>query len=273
MTRSRRYGAVDGAPVIYLHGAPGAPEEAAVFDGDAGAAGVSLICPDRFSLAPSLDGSAYVTALAQAILDLSGGRPFDLIGFSLGGFRALQVAAELGPQVRRLHLVSAAAPLECGAFLEAMAGRPVFEAARRSPRLFAALSLWQGWLARAAPGAMFRLLFGSAAGGDRILAADPDFQAELSAILRSSLTKGRRGYMRDVNAYVRPWAERLPRVAAPCFIWHGVEDNWSPPAMASALAERLAPVAQVEMLPGLSHYSALRTAMPLILARAGQTQP
>jgi len=61
---------------------------------------------------------------------------------------------------------SAAAPLESGDYLEAMAGKQVFKLAKAAPALFVLLSYWQGLLAWLAPNALFRLLFASAAGAD-----------------------------------------------------------------------------------------------------------
>lgn len=271
-TGHRRYGANDGALAVYFHGAPGAPEEAAAFDDAARSAGVTLICVDRFACDPTLVGEAYYRALAQAILALADGRRVDLIGFSLGGFVALQTCRHLGGAVRRLHLVSAAAPLETGDFLDAMAGKPVFQAARASPFGFRLMSLWQGWLARHAPGALFRLLFASAAGADRALAADPSFRAAIVGVLRASLTAGQDGYIRDVRAYVRPWADSLADVGVETCIWHGDADNWAPVGMARALAHRLPGRVQVEILPGLSHYSCLYQALPEILRQVGQAE-
>ena len=101
---------------------------------------------------------------------------------------------------------------------DALAGKPVFDTAARSPALFAAMA----------------------------------------AILREGLGHGRANYVREIGAYVRDWSAILPAIRHPVTLWHGAEDNWSPPAMAEALAERLPYVTALHRLPGLSHYSALR---------------
>jgi pimeloyl-ACP methyl ester carboxylesterase len=119
---------------------------------------------------------------------------------------------------------------------------------------------------------MFRLLFGSAAGADRVLAADPGFRTAIAGVLRASLTEGLDGYMRDVRAYVSPWVDSLADVAVATCIWHGDADNWSPVGMARALADRLPGPVQVEILPGLSHYSCLHQALPAILRQAGEAE-
>lgn len=273
MARIVRYGAGAGPVAVYFHGVPGAPEECARFDEAARADGVRLLCIDRGSLGDARDGEARFRRLAEEVAALADGAPVHLIGFSLGAFVALRVAAHLGPKAASLDLVSAASPLELGDFLDGMAGKPVFTMARRSPRLLAAMTAAQGWLATAAPARLFGMLFATAAGEDRALAADPAFRSMIGEVLRGALGPGRRGYLSDVQAYVRPWADRLPAVAAETRLWHGREDNWAPAAMAESLARTLPSVRQIEIAPGLSHYSCLFEAMPRILARIGDREP
>jgi len=261
-----RYGADAGLVAVYFHGAPGGPEECARFDGLARDLGVQLLCLDRGAFA--LGGDARFQGLAAEISALTGGQAH-LIGFSLGAFAALRTAPHLARPAASLDLVSAAAPLELGDFLDGMAGKPVFSLARFSPWALGALSAFQGWLARRAPSRLFGMLFATAAGADRDLAADPVFRAELGGVLSRALNTGRPGYMAEVLAYVQPWAGRLPAVIAPTHIWHGLEDNWAPPAMAEALARALPGAPRIEIAEGLSHYSCLHDAMPRILARIG----
>ncbi len=112
--------------VAYLHGVPGGPNELALFGG-APFAGCDLYVPDRTGAAPK-----DLDALAAAIGAHFAGQAFDLVGFSLGGFVALEVAARLGAQVARIDLVATAAPLESERDLATMAGaadaqRPLIE--------------------------------------------------------------------------------------------------------------------------------------------------
>lgn len=79
---------------------------------------------------------------------------------------ALRTCRYLGGRVEKLHLISAAAPLDGGDFLASMAGQAVFRLARATPLLFLLLSGWQGLLARFAPHVLFKLLFASARGSD-----------------------------------------------------------------------------------------------------------
>jgi len=227
-----QFGSDNGRVVIYFHGAPGAPEECAIFDRYGKEHGLRFICFDRFSIDSSIAGEAYYQFLAKEVSKQAAGEKVDVIGFSIGAFIALQTCRHLPGRIRALHLVSAAAPLEAGDFLDTMAGKQVFQLAKAFPVLFVLLSYWQGLLALLFPKALFRLLFASAAGDDKALAADHEFQSSMSKVLRSCFIGRVRGYTRDIRAYVYPWATNLSEIAVNTHIWHGADDNWSPVAMA-----------------------------------------
>jgi pimeloyl-ACP methyl ester carboxylesterase len=241
--------------IVYLHGVPGGPAELALFGGTP-FAGCDLFAPDR--TAATLGD---VAALAAAIDARFAGQPVALVGFSLGAFVALQLAARLGDRVTRIDLVAAAAPLESGDYLGAMAGAPVFRAARAAPWRFAALLRTQALLARVAPGLLYRIVFAGAAGADRALVGQPRFRVGIHTILANALRDGAPGYRRELLAYVAPWSAIPGKVTAPVTLWHGSEDNWAPIAMAGALAAALPNVAAVHRLAGLSHYSTLAHAL------------
>jgi pimeloyl-ACP methyl ester carboxylesterase len=162
--------------------------------------------------------------------------------------------------VGSLHLVSAAAPLETGDHLEAMAGKQVFKLAKAAPAVFVLLSYWQGVLARLAPNALFKLLFGSAAGADVALAADREFRAGIIKVLKACFIGRVRGYARDIGLYVQPWEATLAEVAVNTYIWHGAEDNWAPPQMAEHLKSAIPGYNASTIFNGLSHYSCLHQA-------------
>jgi len=262
----RWYGEETGRPVVYFHGAPGAAIECGRFHEVAQQHGVRLVGLERSSTDIKLAGEAYFERHAGEVAAIAGDGPFEAIGFSLGAFVALRTAPYLRGRLTRLHLVSAPAPLESGDFPKTMAGGAVFRMAQRSPDMFRRLSKLEAWLSLHAPAVLFAMLFSSATGGDRALAADPAFRAEIDCVMTLGLGSGSSSFVRDVREYVRPWADRLAEVSVDTRIWHGAEDNWSPSAMADAL-ERLIPGASAKtVLPGLSHYSCLFEAVPRILA-------
>jgi len=264
-----QFGSDNGKIVIYFHGAPGAPEECAIFDLYAKEQGLTFICFDRFSGDYSIAGEAYYQLLAQEISKQAAEKQVDVVGFSIGAFIALQTCRYLGNGVRSLHLISAAAPLDAGDFLEAMAGKQVFQLAKTFPVLFVLLSYWQGLLALFFPNALFRLLFASAVGGDKALSVDHAFQSGIAKVLRSCFIGRVQGYVRDIKAYVQPWKDTLSGIGINTHIWHGAEDNWSPVAMAEYLASAIPGCTSTEIFNGLSHYSCLYRAAPEICRQLG----
>lgn len=200
----RQFGADDGRLVVYFHGTPGAPEECAVFDHYGIEHNLTFISYDRYSIDAALESAAYYQLLADEITDKAAGKAVDLVGFSMGGFIALQVCRLIESDVRSLHLVSAAAPLEAGNYFDMAAGKSVFRLAQKHPSVFYLLVRLQGLIAAACPRLMFRMMFAGAAGEDRILTDSGEFQALITGILKSCFICHASGYVRDLRAYVLP---------------------------------------------------------------------
>lgn len=252
------YGDPSGQLVVYFHGAPGAVEECAVFDRSAKKYGLRFVCFDRFSLDSKLSGDEYIQAIASGIGEQAGEQHFAVVGFSIGCHVALQVSALFSEQVRSLHLVSAAGPLEGGEYLDDMAGGVVFKLAKESPLAFAVLSQWQSLLCRVSPRLLYSMIFGSANGQDKALSQDAEFRAFIYKVLRLSYVEQLRGYKRDVMGYVMPWGGLLGACKVKTHLWHGTEDNWSPMAMSEQLIEALSLGGELHRLHGASHYSCLK---------------
>lgn len=170
-------------------------------------------------------------------------------------------------QVRSLHLVSAAAPLDGGDFLDKMAGKAVFSMAKRNPGLFQWLVRWQTLLAKRAPQMLFRMLFASAQGQDRELVKSPEFKAIIRQVLQQCFAQGSSGYTRDIQQYLQPWSAGVFTNEANVCLWHGTEDNWSPFGMSEHLAGHIPGNTRIERMEELSHYSCLYAAAPRICAR------
>jgi len=259
-----QFGAADGQPVIYFHGTPGSPDECQIFDVYGKQHQLTIICYDRSTIAPRLQCDAYYQCLADEIAKKVGAKPVDFIGFSIGAFIALQVCRAMNGKVRSLHLVSAAAPLDAGNFIDAAAGKAVFRLAQHHPSAFLRLARVQGWLASRFPGLLLRSLFSSALAEDQALMADQTFRITMTRTLKTCFKRDSLGYARDVIAYVQPWKEVLADISVDTHIWHGAEDNWSPLAMADFLASALPGCSKITVLDGLSHYSCLYRVAPKI---------
>lgn len=223
--------------ILYLHGLPGSAAEQAL-------PGWSFDTLDR--TAPSF---------ARLALSLPEG-PLHLVAFSLGAACALRLAALAPEKVARMTLISAAAPLELGDFLPHMAGAAVFRLARSHARLSALTSV-QGALARISPALLLKLLAHDTDPTDATLFADPIQAPIVRRAVTEGLTTHRAVYLREIAAYVTPWARHLDHVRCPVTLHHGTADRWAPFAMAQALAARL-PDATLFPHPDAGHYTTLQ---------------
>ncbi|GLK90163.1 hypothetical protein GCM10017655_32250 [Pseudomonas turukhanskensis] len=262
------YGSSTGKPVVYFHGVPGAPSEAAVLHDYARLAGLRVLSFNRLTLPVCATPEAYYLQIATAIRKEIGNMPVAMIGFSIGSHVALATAAHLREQVTSLHLVSAVAPLQAGDFPNAMAGKAVFQLAHKQPWLFKLLARWQAFLAPRFPTALFRMLFASAQGQDQQLASQADFQQFIAGVFIDCFGQGVDGYCRDIQRYLAPWSPPAFTHSPQIHLWHGSEDNWSPLGMAEYLAGAL-PGAVLHRGEGLSHYSCLYDAVPKIVRHVG----
>lgn len=243
---------------LYFHGLPGSAAELASFGPEIAAQAGHFHVIARGDALATGPTEGYFARLAAQIAAQFPDEPLRLVGFSLGAAAALRVAPFLGARIEQIDLVSPAAPLQLGDFLGGMAGAPVFRAALAGRAPFAALTFVQAQVTRLASGRMAAALMAKPRGADRDLAADPAFVSGLAQSLRRSLIDQRAAYAAEIRAYVADWSDELATVQQPVTIWQGSEDDWTPPAMAQALAAHLPAEPSLRVLPGLSHFSTLR---------------
>lgn len=260
------YGRKGGQLVVYFHGVPGAMDECAVFDSYAKEHNLKIVCFDRFSISSSLNRESYYQELATQIRIKADGEQVDFIGFSIGANVTLEVGAILNDQVRCTHLVSAAAPISAGGFINSMAGGLVFKLAAEKPLILSLLTQYQKIMALIAPSMLVSMLFSSSAGKDKELSKRPDFKRYIPPILKHCFQKRVSGYMRDTKFY-STWLGEFGSYTSSVHLWHGTEDNWSPFSMASYLCSVIPSATRVDTMEGLSHYSCLFEAAPKICAQ------
>lgn len=244
--------------MLYFHGLPGSAAELTSFGPATGARAGCFHVVERGELSAESPVEAHFARLADRIAERYPDEQLVLVGFSLGAAAALRVATHLAARVQRIDLVAPAGPLALGDFLGGMAGASVFRAALAGRAHLATLTWAQAQVARFAAEQMAAKLMAKARGEDRALAADPQFIAGFAQSLRTSLLDRRAAYAAEILAYVCDWSGELAKVHQPVAIWQGSEDDWTPPAMARAMAKALPNCSGITLLPGHSHFSTLR---------------
>ena len=229
--RCRVLEAGSGPPVVFLHGAGGLLADNPFLD---------RLAARYHVFAPELPGYGESTGeeLLEDMLDftlhgwdvvsaLGLTRPH-LIGHSMGGMIAAEMAAVAPRDVDRLVLVAAA-----GLWLEE---HPI-------PDIFALL-----------PGELVELLFQDAAKGQTLLTGGVDF-SDMEAFKAFYLGQQRRLAMAGKILFPIPnrrVSKRLYRVTAPTLVLWGDADRLIVPAYAHQWG-RLIPGATVEMIPDAAH--------------------
>ncbi len=239
-----KFGAVDGYPVLALHGAPASRIMFDVTDGPAKKLGLTLYCPDRpgYGLTPKDDTptlSARVDDL-ELIADALSLEKFAVLGVSGGGPYAVALAAKLGNRITGLGLVSPLGPVA------------EYEAAKKSgligdehkkmsrghrilfldlPKLHGVLSVQAGLSARvfkAAPHLFARLFALSLSASDRKVLEQPHVQESLIAMTLEALRQDVAGGLADLAVFSKPWQVAFEAITAPAFVWQGTSDRIVP---------------------------------------------
>lgn len=208
----RRGGA--GRPMLFLHGAGGVPGWIPAFE--ALSDSFDLLVPDHPGYGLS-DGPGWLddmNDLAMFYLDFLDGLGLEdvhLVGNSLGGWLAMEIAVRNAARLRSLTLVGAA-----GIRIK---GKPIADIFMKDPDdLVRELYVDQGF-------------------ADRILGAEPT-EEQVDVQLRNRVTTARLGWQpRLFNPALRKW---LHRIALPTHVIWGDTDRIIDPAYARELAGLIA---------------------------------
>ncbi len=215
-----------GDPLVFLHGAAGPPPWSAFFE--TLAARHDVLVPEHPGFGLS-DNPAWLRNVGDAamyyldFLDGLGVPPVHLVGHSLGGWIAAELATRNGARLKSLTLMSPAGLR--------VKGIPIGDNFIWSPEETA------------------RNLFHDPAFAERTLAQTPsDEQADIALTNRFSATK--LGWEpRWFNPALERW---LHRIAAPTLVLWGRDDKFLPSAYAERWGECV-PNARVEIIPECGH--------------------
>lgn len=248
------YGAPDGSPVLFFHGAPGSRHIHADMANIATRRGIRLIAVERPGYGLSdpqpersmLDWPGDIAALTDAL----GLKQFAIIGFSAGSSYALACAYSIPDQVRKIALVGAFAPLNEPGVMKGMSPTcsGLFALAQSNPdelrKTFAPLA--------ESPAVLLAAMAASLPEWDKneFDKRAAEFEAEYTQMLRGGIE----GVATDFVLLSKDWGFPLDSISTETHLWCGTDDCNTPPAMTDYFAATL-PNSRTSMLPGEGHLS------------------
>lgn len=248
------YGAPDGSPVLFFHGAPGSRYVHADMADIATQRRIRLIAVDRPGYGLSgpqpgrtiLDWPNDIAALSDA-LDI---KHFAIISFSCGSLYALACANRLSDRVTKIALAGACAPLNVPEVMEGMspAVRGLFSLAQSNPEelrhTLAAIA--------SSPAALVEAMSASLPEWDKNVVNKriAEFEADFTQTLRNGIE----GVASDFELASKSWGFPLDGINTETHLWCGTGDCNAPPAMTAYLSSIL-PNSRTVMLPGEGHLS------------------
>lgn len=253
------YGDRSGRPVLAFHGAPACRVMFAVADTAARRLDLRIIAPDRpgYGLSDPLRGRSlgdWAGDVAQLMDHLAIGRAA-VLAISGGGPYAIATAAQLGPRIRGLALVS---PLgetaEAGAAAKlSRAEHAFFVGLPRHPALLRCGAAMGRMAFTRAPNLAFSAFRSMLATADRSVLATAAAREIVIDMTREALRAGIEGAVSDMAIYGQTWGVDIGAIDCPSVLWQGTADTIVPVELAFELGRRLANCS-VRRLEGQGHF-------------------
>jgi pimeloyl-ACP methyl ester carboxylesterase len=247
LVRVQTWGPARGDAVFLMHGTPGSRLSPRPRDEALEHAGVRLICYDRpgFGDSVRLPGRAVAHAASDtnAVADSLGLDSFAVVGRSGGAPHALACAALLPGRVKTVAALAGLAPYDTPD-LDWFSGMSQDNVAEFSSALWGEESLTQ-FLKPAVEGIRESphdtLPFDEAAlpENDRRVVSDPVLQTMFREGFAEALKHSGVGWVDDDLSFCRPWGFDVSDISAPTLIWHGEQDELSPPDHSRWLAKQI----------------------------------
>jgi pimeloyl-ACP methyl ester carboxylesterase len=266
-----QYGDPSGDPVFFFHGLIGSHHQASYIAEEAKQHGLRIIAPNRPGVGKSeftvrRRAEEWVSDVEDVAAAL-GLDEFSVIGISGGAPYALAVLHRLGTRVKTATLLSGMGPLRLPGALRGMrrSDRIGLEIGTRSPAL--AMREFRRWQAsvQADPHRFLAAFIAQLIPADRRLFREGKlydlFLQDLVQVFVEG--QGPEGLAQELvvfRNFAIPFGE-LPRERRVA-LWHGLDDDLVPPAMAWALSQRI-PNSEAHFVPG-GHFVAVEIADQII---------
>lgn len=251
------YGAPNGTPVLFFHGAPGSSYLPADMAEIAKQCCVRLIAVDRPGYGVS-DPQAGRTFLSWAndvvvLTDVLGITRFSIVGFSAGTPYPLACAFSFPNRVIKIALVGALAPVDVQGVMEGMSPMAIglYALAQTNPdelrTTFAAVA--------PSPSSLLSAMAASAGDWDKRILQDraAEFELEYTQTLRN----GSEGLASDFILNSGNWGFPITEIKAEVHLWSGTLDQNTPAAMTNYVATQL-PNSYLHPLQDEGHFALYR---------------
>jgi len=244
-----------GWPVLYFHGIPGSRREQHLESSIAEELGLRLIVLERPGYGLSehqpgrrlLDWIADVEEFADR-LELS---RFSVMGFSGGGPYALACAHGLARRITSTSLISSSSPYAAiyAGSERLPANLALFELARNDPQQ--ALSMMENLAGEG--GKLYHLVADMLGEAEKRIMSAPALAAMYRENMVEAVRQGVEGLVRDMAIVADDWGFSIEDITSPVYLWHGLADTLTQPAMGHYLHEIL-PNCQGTFLPEEGHF-------------------
>lgn len=220
------YGAPNGEPVFYFHGALGSRLEAETADSIAEDLGIRLIISDRPGYGDSdpqdnfelLDWPDMILQLANK-LNIN---KFSIIGFSLGSNFALACAHCIPDRLLSISLIASLAPYETEVMQKHISAdfKPLYDLALTNKEA----ALQQVSQMATSPEDIYTSVYSSLSECDKTLFDIEHIQTHYKKSLTLAFKNGVLGLINDLQNITRPWQFDLDNIELPIDVWHGRDD-------------------------------------------------
>lgn len=265
------FGVPHGAPIVWMHGTPGArrqiPVEARAYAVEHDLRIIGIDRPGIGSSTPHLYPDILDWTEDLALLaDVLGIDTMRVIGLSGGGPYALAAGAGLPDRVHAVGVLGGVAPMVGP---DAVRGGIIEIAPYAAPALVATRVPLSIGLAGAIR--LIRPLAGAAIdgyaavqpAGDKRLLARPEFRAMFIDDLLNGSRFQMGAILSDIVLFTRPWGFNAADVPVPVHWWHGDADHIIPFRHGQHLVDRL-PQAEMTVIAGESHLGGLGAATEVL---------
>lgn len=255
----QQYGAPQGDPVIYAHGAPSCRLECAIFDEAAKKFGFRMIATDRpgfgqSDFQPGRRWNNYVEDIEQLTAHLVIDS-FGHIGWSGGGPPTLAVARYIPQRLDFAISLAGQPPLESPEDVDLLnqADQVAISLLHKSPLLFRSFFKIMSAMEKHSPNAMYETYIKSSNAYDANILNQTETKAWFNDVEAEAFRQGAKGVAWDAEIDYEDMGFRAAEIDYPVHVFQGDADNYVTYELQKKLVANM-PNGELHFLPGKGHF-------------------